>query len=298
MGSTANRIVLRAAGAALPVLVLCAAPAAAQFSCPFGAPAPSPPAPTAPNAAAAPNAGGRNPACLRLESQLAAIDRGAGIDPAKADQIKRYEDAAAKQQAEVDRLGQQSQRLGCQGGGFFALFSGQSPQCGPLNNQIQQMRANLDRTLIDVQRLQGNSGEREGQRRSILVALGQNDCGPQYRQYVTAGPGGFFENLFGGGNFSPGPNAPLAGTYRTLCVRTCDGYYFPISYSTVPSKFAEDEQLCRRLCPAADVALYSHRNPGEDVSRAASIGGRLYTELPTAFSYRKQLNAACNCRLP
>ena len=295
MIGTAIRIGLRAAGAALPVLIFCAAPAAAQFGFPFSAPAP-PPAQTAPNAA--PGAGARNQTCLRLESQLAAVDRGAGIDPAKAEQIKRYEDAASKQQAEVDRLGQQSQRLGCQGGGFFALFSGQSPQCGPLNNQIQQMRANLDRTLTDVQRLQGNSGEREGQRRSILVALGQNDCGPQYRQYVTAGPGGFFENLFGGGNFSPGPNAPLAGTYRTLCVRTCDGYYFPISYSTVPSKFAEDEQLCRRLCPAADATLYSHRNPGEDVSRAVSIGGRLYTELPTAFSYRKQLNAACNCRLP
>jgi Protein of unknown function (DUF2865) len=290
---------LRAAGAALPVLVLCAAPAAAQFSFPFGAPAPTAPAPTAPNAAAAPNAGGRNQACLRLESQLAAIDRGAGIDPAKADQIKRYEDAAAKQQAEVDRLGQQSQRLGCQGGGFFALFSGQSPQCGPLNNQIQQMRANLDRTLTEIQRLQGNSGERESQRRGILVALGQNDCGPQYRQYVTAGPGGFFDNLFGGGGYiAPAPNAPLAGTYRTLCVRTCDGYYFPISYSTVPSKFAEDEQLCRRQCPAAEVALYSHRNPGEDVSRAVSTSGRLYTDLPTAFSYRKQVNAACNCRAP
>jgi len=298
MASTANRIVLRAAGAALPVLVLCAAPAAAQFSFPFGAPAPSPPAPTAPNAAAAPNAGGRNQACLRLESQLAAIDRGAGIDPAKADQIKRYEDAAAKQQAEVDRLGQQSQRLGCQGGGFFALFSGQSPQCGPLNNQIQQMRANLDRTLTEIQRLQGNSGEREGQRRGILVALGQNDCGPQYRQYVTAGPGGFFDNLFGGGYIAPAPNAPPAGTYRTLCVRTCDGYYFPISYSTVPSKFTEDEQLCRRQCPAAEVALYSHRNPGEDVSRAVSTSGRLYTDLPTAFSYRKQVNSACNCRAP
>jgi Protein of unknown function (DUF2865) len=300
MVGTAIRIGLRAAGAALPVLVLCAAPAAAQFGFPFLAPAPSTPAPgtASPNAAPAPSAGARNQTCLRLESQLAAVDRGAGIDPAKADQIKRYEDAAAKQQAEVDRLGQQSQRLGCQGGGFFALFSGQSPQCVPLNNQIQQMRANLDRTLTEIQRLQGNSGEREGQRRSILVALGQNDCGPQYRQYVTAGPGGFFENLFGGGNIAPAPNAPLAGTYRTLCVRTCDGYYFPISYSTVPSKFAEDEQICHRQCPAAEAALYSHRNPGEDVSRAVSTSGRLYTDLPTAFSYRKQLNPACNCRLP
>src|SRR5262249_61418205 len=96
----------------------------------------------------------------------------------------------------------------------------------------------------------------------------------------------------------PAPNAPLAGTYRTLCVRTCDGYYFPISYSTVPSKFPEDEQICHRQCPAAEVALYSYRNPGEDVARAVSTSGRLYSDLPTAFSYRKQYNAACSCRLP
>ena len=293
MVGTAITKVLRGLGAALSVLVLCAAPAAAQFSFPFS----PPPNPVpAPNASPAPNAATRSQACLRLESQLAAIDRGAGVDPAKAEQIKRYEDAAAKQQAELDRLGQQSQRLGCQGGGFFALFSGQSPQCGPLNNQIQQMRANLDRTLTDIQRLQGNSGEREGQRRGILVALGQNDCGPQYRQYVTGGPGGFFDALFGG--VAPAPNAPLAGTYRTLCVRTCDGYYFPISYSTVPGKFADDEALCRRTCPATEVTLYSHRNPGEDVSRAVSMSGRVYSDLPTAFSYRKQYNAACSCRLP
>ena len=46
------------------------------------------------------------------------------------------------------------------------------------------------------------------------------------------------------------------------------------------------------------MTLYSHRTPGEDVARAVSISGRLYTELPAAFSYRKQLNPACNCRLP
>ncbi|TMK36409.1 MAG: DUF2865 domain-containing protein [Alphaproteobacteria bacterium] len=272
---------LREFSAAGWIFVLGAAPAAAQFGSPAGAP---------------PAAGARSQACLRLESQLAMIDRGT-FEPAKAEQIKRLEDASAKQQAELDRLGQQAQKQGCQGGGFFALFSGQSPQCAPLNNQIQQMRANLDRSLMDIQRLQGNSGEREGQRRGILTALGQNDCGPQYRQYANAGPGGFFEQLFGGGP-SVAPGAPLAGTYRTLCVRTCDGFYFPISYSTVPSRFAEDERLCQRLCPATEVSLYSYRNPGEDVARAVSASGRLYTDLPAAFSYRKQYNPSCSCRSP
>ncbi len=283
MNRTAIATFLRGLGISLPVLILWATQAAAQLGFP-------PPQQS--------NPGGRNPVCLRLEGQLAIIDRGGAVDPAKAEQVKRYEDAAGKQQADLDRLGQQSQRLGCQGSGFFSLFSGQSPQCAPINNQVQQARSNLDRTLVEIQRLQGNSGEREGQRRSVLVALGQNDCGPQYRQYANTGPGGFFENLFGGGNIGTSPDAPLSGTYRTLCVRTCDGYYFPVSYSTVPGKFADDEQICRRMCPATEAVLYSHRNPGEDVASAVSGTGRRYSEMPNAFSYRKQFNAACSCRAP
>jgi hypothetical protein len=277
-------------GVSLPIALLCAAPAAAQYG--------NPPQPqnTVPNQA--PGGAARNPSCMRLESQLAVLDRGGGVDPAKAAEIKRYEDATGKTQAELDRLTQQSQRMGCSGGGFFSLFSGQSPQCVPLNNQIQQVRANLDRYLAESQRLQGNSGEREGQRRGLLVALGQNDCGPQYRQYANAGPGGFFEQLFGG-NPAAAPDAPPAGTYRTLCVRTCDGYYFPISYSTVPSKFADDERQCQRMCPATEAQLFTYRNPGEDMARATSLsGGKQYSELPNAFSYRKQYNAACSCRAP
>ena len=168
MHGTAISHRLRGLGAALLALGALATPAAAQW--------------IPPSAVGRP-ARAIRPACGSKASWPRSI--AARYDPAKADQIKRYEEAVGKQQAELDRLNQQAQRMGCQGGGFFALFSGQPPQCDGLNNQIQQMRANLDRFIGELQRLQGNSGDREGQRRSILVALGQNDCGPQYRQYAN-----------------------------------------------------------------------------------------------------------------
>jgi hypothetical protein len=245
----------------------------------------------------------RNPTCVRLEAQLASLDRG-NFDPARADQIKRFEDAAGKQQADLDRVTAQAKRMGCEGQGFFSLFGGQPAQCGQINNQIQQMRANLDRALGDLERLQGNTADREGQRRAILVSLGQNDCGAQYRTFANQGGGNFFERLFGpstvaNNNNTSVPEVPQGpgGTYRTLCVRLCDGYYFPISYSATQGRFADDERICQRMCPAADTALYSHRNPGEDVSQAVSTAGRQYSELPTAFAYRKQFNAACSCKM-
>jgi hypothetical protein len=242
-----------------------------------------------------------NPACQRLESQLATLNQG-NADPARADQIRRAEDMVNRQQLEVDRLVAQSRRIGCQTSGFFSIFSSPPPQCGPLNRQIDQQRLGLDRMRNQLEQLNGGTTERAAQRRALLIALGDNGCGPQYRSAaISAQQGGFFDRLFGGNNnggiFSS-PQEPMGGTFRTVCVRTCDGFYFPISYSTSPDRFREDEQACQRMCPATEVALYTHHNPGEEMTQAVSLNGRLYTELPTAFQYRKALNSACSCRRP
>ena len=245
-----------------------------------------------------------NPMCPRLEAQLATIDRGGGGDPAKDEQIRRYQDAAAKQQSELDRVTSQAKRMGCDSSGFFSLFSGQSAQCGPVNNQIQQMRANLEQITTSLERLRGGGfggAERDSQRRSVLAALAQNNCGPQYAN-AARGPGSFLESLFGNNNnnnnpMTPGVDlGPQSGTYRTVCVRTCDGFYFPISFATVPARFPDDERTCKNLCPAAEASLFSYRNPGEDMNQAVSINGQPYSSSPNAFRYRQEFNPSCACK--
>jgi Protein of unknown function (DUF2865) len=249
-----------------------------------------------------------NPVCPRLEAQLVTIDRGGGSgDPAKDDQIRRYQDAATKQQSELDRVTSQAKRMGCDSSGFFSLFSGRSAQCGPVNTQIQQMRANLDQITNSLERLRGGLGgsERESQRRSVLLALAQNNCGPQYANVAAPGPGSFLQSLFGGGGnnsssnnpIMPGPDmGPQSGTYRTVCVRSCDGAFFPISFATVPARFPDDERTCKALCPAAEATLYSYRNPGEDMTSAVSINGQPYSSSPNAFRYRQEFNPTCSCK--
>ncbi len=252
--------------------------------------------------AAGPAPAQQSRACTQLEAQLAAFDRGGANDPARAEQIRRYEDAANRQQAELERALAQSRQLGCEGRGFF-LFSGPAPeQCGPLNRRIQQQRANLDRVQSELTQLQSASAgsEREAQRRAIMAALAQNDCGPQYQQAAQPRGGGLFEALFGPGSiFTPGPDTGgPSGTFRTVCVRTCDGYFYPISFATTPERFGEDERVCQRSCPAAEVALYSYRNPGGDIREATSISGQPYSSLPNAFRYRQAYDKACSCRAP
>jgi Protein of unknown function (DUF2865) len=259
-------------------------------------PVPAAPPPVAAQPVQAPPVSS-NPVCARLEGQLAVINRGAG-DP-RAEQIKRAEDTAAKQQADLDRLLAKSRKQGCEGGGFFALFTGHSPECQPLNVQVQQMRDNLDRTMSDLERLKSGNSDQEGPRRALIGQLAENNCGPQYRAAAQAqGPGGFLDALFGGHLINPGGDGLPSGTYRTVCVRTCDGYYFPISYSTVPNRFPDDARACQRECPATETQLFTYRNPGEDIGQAVSIGGAPYTELPNAFRYRKEFTATCSCRRP
>jgi len=253
------------------------------------------------NPAGPPPGAAVNPMCPRLEAQLASIDHGGGADPAKDEQIRRYQEAAAKQQSELDRVTSQAKRMGCDSSGFFSLFNNQSAQCGPVNNQIQQMRGNLDQITTSLERLRGGglgNPDRDNQRRSVLTALAQNNCGPQYAN-AARGSGSFLDNLFGNNNPAAVPGGdvgPQSGTYRTVCVRTCDGAYFPISFATVPARFPDDEKSCKALCPAADATLFAYRNPGEDINQAVSISGQPYTALPNAFHYRTEFNPSCACK--
>jgi hypothetical protein len=280
-------------------LALCATSSVAQQQAwPPGPGTPAPPAgqPTY-----------QNQLCTRLEAQLASIDRGSGNDPARTEQVRRYEEASSKQQAELDRMVAQTKRAGCEGSGFF-LFNAlqtQSQQCVDLNRQIANMRANLDRINVDLQRLRGSDVDRGEQRRSVMLALAQNNCGPQYRTAARQ-QGGFFDQLFGreSGEGEPAPSGDLAnpeaqsGSFRTVCVRTCDGFYFPVSYAASPARFAQDEKTCQRMCPASEVMLFSYPTQGADITQATSINGQPYTSLPNALKYRTEFNPSCSCKRP
>ena len=81
----------------------------------------------------------------------------------------------------------------------------------------------------------------------IIRELARNGCGQQYvtemRRREARNP---FSALWGEedseaprGSANQFGNLPFA-TYRTLCVRLCDGYYFPVSFSTLPNHFQRD----------------------------------------------------------
>ena len=80
------------------------------------------------------------------------------------------------------------------------------------------------------------------------------------------------------------------GTGTEFCVRTCDGYFFPLIKSALQTKQAS----CEYACPSAPVAYYH----GSSIETARNLNGEKYTSLPTAFKFREKVSAGCTCHPP
>jgi hypothetical protein len=86
-----------------------------------------------------------------------------------------------------------------------------------------------------------------------------------------------------------------AGSYRTLCVRMCDGYYWPVSSSAQRGKFTSDAKACQASCDMEARLFYLPR-ASDDIAAMRDLTGRVYGRLPTAFAYRKAVDSACLCK--
>jgi hypothetical protein len=90
------------------------------------------------------------------------------------------------------------------------------------------------------------------------------------------------------------PRERYQGTFKTLCVRLCDGFYFPLSTATSRERFASDAKRCEQSCPTRS-RLFVHRNPGEGVESMIDLEGHPYRDLPTAFQHLNRYDANCTC---
>ena len=81
---------------------------------------------------------------------------------------------------------------------------------------------------------------------------------------------------------------PAVETAQTVCVRLCDGYFFPAP--------ASGQAGCASLCPGAETALYRMPGGSDRIEDAVSASGARYSALPAALSYRTTIANACACR--
>ena len=131
--------------------------------------------------------------------------------------------------------------------------------------------------------------------------MAQSGCGGQVRQPPKRG--GLFD-FFGGGQDSDEEQqsqTPIYrsidpnGRYRAVCVRLCDGFFYPLSFSTTASSLAQESERCQSSC-AAPAELYVYRNPGQEIEQAISLNGSAYMDLPVALKFRKSYVNGCSCK--
>jgi Protein of unknown function (DUF2865) len=241
--------------------------------------------------------GAGGPVCFQLEQRLVVENQrgsqGRSQLPRIDEDMKQTDRALAQAQLQLDRGD-------CYEIFFFSKTLRRTPQCIQAANQLDTSKRRLSELSIQRQQLQGTS-ERSHQD-DIIRELARNGCGNQYvaeARKRDAADG----NVFGGfGSEDDSPKSensfgslPYA-TYRTICVRTCDGFFFPVSFSTLPSHFARDAEQCQARC-AAPVELYYHQNPGADMRQAVSAKNQTpYTNLKSAFKYTKEYVSGCSCK--
>ncbi len=75
-----------------------------------------------------------------------------------------------------------------------------------------------------------------------------------------------------------------------FCVRTCDGYFFPL----IKSMRATRQQSCELACPSASMDIYD----GSSIETARNHKGQRYSALPRAFAYRGGASGDCVCNDP
>jgi hypothetical protein len=184
----------------------------------------------------------------------------------------------------------------------------------PLNRDCRVLAREITEgrdQLASLQRVVETGSAIAEQREAVLQEIARFGCtsGSTARVVEQEQPRGLFDQLFqqlsgdpfeqdiregGFGDYFDG----YAGysTVRTLCVRTCDGYYWPISYSTIPDYVVNDADQCQQQCPGTEVRLFYYSNPGEEAEQSIDLTGMPYMSLPNALRYRREFDATCTCK--
>jgi Protein of unknown function (DUF2865) len=151
------------------------------------------------------------------------------------------------------------------------LFFGRrpSPNCPSIMSNVYRLQRQVTRASGGAW---GTAGQASFDRNRLYNQLRQNGCDiPSLGDTASSG-------------------------YRTICVRTCDGYYFPISFSASRARFKVDETVCKSMYGGADAELFVYPN-GRTADQAVSLAGTPLASEPYAFTYRTTFDSACRTEL-
>ncbi|MDH4440904.1 MAG: DUF2865 domain-containing protein [Rhizobium sp.] len=258
-------------------------------------------------AATLPDAAAASLACERLRDRLTSV--GQSIS---SEDINSYAGAIAQQNLELRKARQDQRRLRCLTSSITTIRAGGGSDCGDLAEAITRMEANKDILTAKLLELREGFGAAESAR--LQQALTDNGCSATGSEalnqeeearvpYLDTLPQPYRPDRTGEAIASLRPTIDIQpfGEVRTLCVRTCDGGFFPISSRTSAINFTRDSMQCQQMCPGVETELFFHpAASGETADMVSSVTGQSYRDMPNAFVYRTRRPAEdpqCRCDL-
>ncbi len=190
--------------------------------------------------------------------------------------------------SELKKVERQFVRSGCQK--ILNAKKRLTGQCRTLARKIIRGRSDINKLKAKV----GTGQAIARQRENILKQLANNTCSNSNNNFnsIQNKNKNLFDILFGNNNniiTTEIPNVRIdLNTLRTLCVRSSDGYYWPISFSTTEQYLSLDAAACAEQANGHDVELYYHKNPGQEADDMINMAGIPYKSMPNAFLFRSE----------
>lgn len=93
------------------------------------------------------------------------------------------------------------------------------------------------------------------------------------------------------------PASFAAGT-RTVCMRRCDGYVFPLGRLHARADLPVHAAACAAACPNAPTELFTLSPGRAELEQSVALDGRPYLRAATANLYRRTRVENCSCQPP
>jgi hypothetical protein len=261
------------------------------------------------------------PACLLVIGILAAGDVSAQqtscariardmqglLDENQANRADVLRKQAQRSATQAYKLAQQMETEGCNQSRFLMFGNDPPAQCVDMKARVEQLTQRSQALLAQAERAP-SAESRLKQLAKLEAAYENRGCNNQSQAQAGETP---LPPVAGIETPKVDPNRPVlpigesieddraaeyaagSGAPGAVCVRLCDGYFFPLSGARSRGEAGE---MCQAQCPATETALFYRRSSA--IASAFSPEGQNYSALPNAFAYQKSFNPDCSCRQP
>jgi Protein of unknown function (DUF2865) len=211
---------------------------------------------------------GASTVCESLVARLANTTEVTGSNA----ESRKFAQAIAEQNMQIRKVRSDLRRIGCTAESVIVIGGPDRQACDDLTGLVGKMQRNLE-TLSARHDALLTTNSISDTRRRILAAIAVNGCDTDSVVQEEARSSSDAVEIAATSEQNTDANntdiareqqfrivplgsASVGGSFQTVCVRTCDGGFFPISPGAETRDFRRDARVCEMMCPGVKTELF------------------------------------------